>query len=84
MPKFLSQSQVAEYKDQGYLSPIDVMSEDTAIAIREQLEEVERLHPEHINAENRNNPHLVFEFLDELAFNPVSYTHLTLPTILLV
>lgn len=71
MPKFLSQSQVAEYKDQGYLSPIDVMSEDTAIAIREQLEEVERLHPEHINAENRNNPHLVFEFLDELAFNPL-------------
>ena len=60
-----------EYQEQGFLSPIDVMPEAEAVAIREQLEEAERLHPEHINAEHRNNPHLVFTFLDQLAFNQI-------------
>lgn len=70
MPKFLSTAQINEYNDQGFLSPIDLMSESDAIKIRDQLEEAEQLHPEHINAENRNNAHLVFDFLDELAFHP--------------
>lgn len=69
MPKYLTQSQVNEYKEQGFLSPIDLISESDTVALREQLEEAERLHPEHINAENRNNAHLVFEFLDSLAFH---------------
>ena len=69
MPKFLTEQQIAEYHEQGFLSPIDLMSESEAISIREQLEEAERSHPEHINAENRNNPHLSFTFLDALAFN---------------
>ena len=69
MPKFLTESQVAQYHEEGYLSPIDLMSESEAAEILSQLEEAERLHPEHINAENRNNPHLVFKFLDDLAFH---------------
>ncbi len=69
MPKFLSDVQVAQYHEDGYLSPIDLMSEDEAVAIREQLENAEERFPEHINAENRNNAHLVFKFLDELAFH---------------
>ena len=70
MPKFLTDAQVSEYREQGFLSPIDLMSESDAIQIRLELEEAERLHPKHINAENRNNAHLVFEFLDKLAFHP--------------
>lgn len=69
MPKHLTNSQVSEYHEQGYLSPIDFISEADAVSIREQLEEAERVHPEHINAENRNNAHLVFDFLDSLAFH---------------
>ena len=71
MPKFLTQAQLAQYHEEGYLSPIDLMSESEAKEILSQLEEAERLHPEHINAENRNNPHLVFKFLDDLAFNKI-------------
>jgi len=56
MPKFLTQAQLAQYHEEGYLSPIDLMSESEAKEILSQLEEAERLHPEHINAENRNNP----------------------------
>lgn len=69
MPKLLSNAQINEYHEQGFLSPIDLMSESEAIEIRHKLEEAERLYPEHLNAENRNNAHLVFDFLDELAFN---------------
>lgn len=71
MPKFLTNAQVTQYHEDGYLSPINLMSVSDAIAIREQLEEAERLHPQHINAENRNNAHLVFSFLDKLAFNQI-------------
>ena len=71
MPKFLSEAQVRDYREQGYLSPIDLMSEADAASVLTQLEEAELQHAEHINAENRNNPHLVFKFLDALAFNEI-------------
>jgi len=70
MPKILTQYQVEQYHNEGYLSPIDLISESEAVAICHQLEEAEKLYPEHINAENRNNAHLVFGFLDKLAFHP--------------
>lgn len=69
MPKFLTQHQVEQYHTDGFLSPIDLIPESEAVAIRHQLEEAENLYPEHINAENRNNAHLVFRFLDKLAFH---------------
>ncbi len=69
MPKYLTQRQVDQYHDEGYLSPIDFISESEAESIRHKLEEAERLYPEHINAENRNNAHLIFGFLDKLAFH---------------
>jgi len=69
MPKFLTHSQIEQYHEEGYLSPIDLISESEAVSIRHQLEEAERLYPEQINAENRNNAHLVFSFLDQLAFH---------------
>lgn len=71
MPRFLSEQQIRDYHEQGFLSPIDIMSEADAIAIREQLEQTEREYPEQINPENRNNPHLVCDFLDALAFHPI-------------
>ncbi len=71
MPKVLTQSQIQEYQETGFLSPIDVMSEHEALQYKERLEEAEANHPEHIHAENRNNAHLSFVFLDELAHHPV-------------
>jgi len=46
------------------------MSEDEAGTYHEKLKAAERDHPEHIHAENRNNAHLSFCFLDELAHHP--------------
>ena len=71
MPKILSQQQIDQYHEQGFISPIDVMSEHEALGYRLKLESVERDYPGEINAENRNNAHLSFAFLDELVHHPV-------------
>lgn len=71
MPKILTQQQVEQYRQQGFLSPIDVMSEDEASRYAQQLQAAEVVHPQELNAENRNNPHLAFGFLDQLAHHPV-------------
>jgi hypothetical protein len=71
MPKFLNQNQVDQYYEEGFLSPIDVMSEDEALSYKNRLQDAEFTFPQALNAENRNNPHLAFKFLDELAHHPV-------------
>lgn len=71
MPKYLSQHQIHQFHEMGFLSPVDVMSEHEAGIFRQRLEEVERSYPSEINAENRNNPHLSFKFMDEIAHHSV-------------
>ena len=71
MPRILSKQQVEQYHEEGFLAPVDVMSEDEAGAYLAQLEEAESLYADDLNAENRNNPHLCFAFLDELVHHPV-------------
>jgi len=71
VPKFLSQQQVERYHEQGFLAPIDVMPEDEAGYYLERLQAAEKSYPDELNAENRNNPHLAFKFLDELVHHPL-------------
>jgi len=71
MLKVLTKQQIEQYRDEGFFSPIRVISETEALSIKSQLEEVEAQFPEEINAESRNNLHLSFEFLDALAHNPI-------------
>lgn len=71
MPKILTQRQVNDYREQGFLAPIDVMSVDEASRYARLLQDAERAYPRELNAENRNNPHLAFRFLDELVHHPV-------------
>ena len=71
MLKVLTKQQIEQYHDEGFISPIKVISETEALSIKSQLEEVEAQFPEEINAESRNNLHLSFEFLDALAHNSI-------------
>ena len=71
MPKFLSRAQVEQYQDQGFLSPIDVISEDEALDIHNRLLAVEQKFPDQLSPENRNNPNLAFKFLDNLVCHKV-------------
>lgn len=71
MSKVLTKEQIEQYHDQGFISPIRVISEQEALSIKNELEQVEVEFPEEINAENRNNLHLSFAFLDKLAHNKI-------------
>ena len=42
MPKFLSTAQIEQYREEGCIYPIRVMSETAAAELRERLEAFER------------------------------------------
>ena len=70
MSKALTRGQIKHYREFGYCSPINVISEAEAENFRQQLEDAEREYPEALNPTHRNNAHLAFCFLDEiLAFS---------------
>lgn len=71
MPKHLSKQQIEQYHEEGFISPIDVMSEDEAASYLARFEEAVSKYPDQLNAENRNNLHLSFPCFDELAHHPV-------------
>ena len=71
MPKYLTENQVRQYHEEGFCSPIDVMPEHEALALADRLAEAEQVDPEGLQGRSRNNAHLVFQFLDEIAFHPV-------------
>lgn len=70
MPKILTQQQIDDFHANGFVACVDVMTEDQATELKQKLECAERDFPELINPEKRNNPHVCFTFLDELAFHP--------------
>ena len=70
MGRLLTRQQVERFRETGFVSPIDVMSVDEATDYADRLEIIEAAHPEHLNPENRNNPHLAFTLFDELAHHP--------------
>ena len=71
MGKVLNEKQIEQYHDEGFIAPIRVMSEEEALKVKERVEEAEKAFPEEFNPENRNNLHLTFMVLDELAHNPI-------------
>lgn len=71
MPRVLTDAQIEQYREDGFVAPVDVISEDEALAYAARLEDAERRYPGVLSAENRNNAHLVFSFLDEIAHHPV-------------
>lgn len=62
----LSIKQITQYREQGWIAPINIMSEAEALSLAETLGTAEAKHPDHLHAENRNNAHLAFPFLADL------------------
>ena len=69
--KVLSDAQIRRYREEGFVSPVDVMSEYEASQYLQRLEEAERRYPTLAHAHKRNNVHLSFKCLDELAHHRV-------------
>lgn len=66
----LTVEQVQHYEREGWLAPLDLLTQAETDEIRTALEAAEDAHPEHFHAENRNNAHLVLPFLSELGTHP--------------
>lgn len=65
----LSETQVAHYETHGWLAPIEVMTSQQAAAVLNDLERAERQYPDDLHAQHRNNAHLAFPFLADVATN---------------
>ncbi|MDW3179051.1 MAG: phytanoyl-CoA dioxygenase family protein [Acidimicrobiia bacterium] len=62
----LTRAEVDHYEREGWIAPIDVMSEVEASDLAAELEKAEAAHPADLNPQHRNNAHLAFPFLAEV------------------
>jgi len=70
MPKRLTEAQVAQYREAGYLAPIRIMDEAEALALRAALEAVEARTGGPLRGDLRHKSHLLFPFLADLVRHP--------------
>ena len=67
---YLSSNQLKQYKDEGFVSPINVFSKEKANEIRNEIELIEKRIPEELEKSGRYNAHLISPLLDEVTHNP--------------
>jgi len=66
MPKFLTEPQVQQFKDLGYVSKLRVMDGKQTQAIRELLEDFEKRQGSPLHGSQRHKTHLLFPWLNDL------------------
>jgi hypothetical protein len=66
----LSETQIAQYRDQGYLAPLPVMPEAEAAGLRDELERIETNMGGPLRGDLRHKSHLLFPFLADLVRHP--------------
>ena len=66
---YLSSNQLKQYKDEGFVSPINIFSKDKAKEIRNEIEWIENKMPEELENSGRYNAHLISPLLDEVTHN---------------
>ena len=66
MPKFLTDAQVQQYKDLGYVSKLRVFDAAQTQAIRELLEDFERRQGSPLHGSQRHKTHLLFPWLNDV------------------
>jgi hypothetical protein len=66
IPKLLSESELAGYRDRGYHFPIDTLSTTEVADFRRNLEDYEAASGGPIKAEMRHRSHVLFTWIDEM------------------
>ena len=66
---YLSSNQLKQYEDQGYISPIEVLSSSEALEARREIELIEKKMPNEIDNTGRYNVHLISPKLDSIVHN---------------
>mgnify|MGYP001340212492 CR=1 FL=1 len=65
----LTSKQLKQYKDFGYVAPLDVLSKEEAYEIRKEIENIETKWPTELEGIGRNYPHLISPVFDKVAHN---------------
>ena len=60
---YLSSNQLQQYKDEGFVSPINIFSKDKAKEIRDEIETIEQRLPGELDKSGRYNAHLISPLL---------------------
>ena len=66
MPKLLSETAIAQYRDEGYFFPLQVIDAVRAVECRAQLETFEASQGEPVKGPLRNKCHLLFQWVDNV------------------
>ena len=67
---YLSLNQLKQYKDEGFVSPINIFSKEKAKEIRNEIELIEKKMPDELDKSGRYNAHLISPLLDDVTHNP--------------
>ena len=65
----LSLEQINQYKEDGYIAPIDVLTKDEAEEVKKEIEYIEKKWPNEIQGLGRNYVHLISPVLDKVSHN---------------
>ena len=65
----LTKHQLAQYREQGYVFPIDVLTLKETIEIREEIEKIENKWPGELETMGRNYVHLISPVFDKIVHN---------------
>ena len=65
----LSLKQIKEYNEEGYISPINVLSREEAFEIRKEIEYIENKWPKELEGLGRNYVHLISPIFDKICHN---------------
>ena len=66
---YLSSNQLKQYRDEGFVSPINIFTNEKAKEIRNEIELIENKIPRELEKSGRYNAHLISPLLDEVAHN---------------
>ena len=66
---YLSSNQLKQYKDEGFVAPINIFSQEKAKEIRNQIELIEKELPGELDKSGRYNAHLISPLLDQVTHN---------------
>ena len=65
----LSLQQINQYKENGYIAPIDVLTKNEAEEVKKEIEYIEKKWPNEIEGLGRNYVHLISPVLDKVSHN---------------
>ena len=65
----LTAEQLKDYKDQGYIAPIDILSAEEAKKIKTEIEYIEKKWPDELIGLGRNNAHYISPVFDQVCHN---------------